>query len=409
MSSPPETRCTRARLGSSLPAPRRARPSAPAAALAAQGGCVHEGALLAMIDRADEQPFRLRTTRYYCDCVIYLRSVILKPSRRPWCPTRPPCPTCCRPNGCRPRACPCPPSAAAFRRIPNGHNVVNVASVLLQSFGVLAVATLDRPPSAGSSPSSYGPRVFALSPSWATRPPTGCCSPGGGNDLVGKWLLAYPAFVPFDVYRRSHFAHHKDEMGPNEPDLNLYRGYPITADSHAAQAQARRRSATPAGRTSRACSARSRSENGRAVALKILAAQVHLSSALWLIVGPLVALPRALARTVDDGVARDQPAALHRRARRHDPIEGPPPHHPRRAPVPDRPGSGCAVQHRWHLAHHVDMGVPFQNLPRLHARAGRAGWVTDEIEYPSYRALWTQTRVRSAALATPRPRRPWLR
>jgi fatty acid desaturase len=42
----------------------------------------------------------------------------------------------------------------------------------------------------------------------------------------------------------------------------------------------------------------------------------------------------------------------------------------------------------WHLAHHVDMGVPFQNLPRLHQELVDAGWVTEALEYPSYRALW---------------------
>ena len=26
-------------------------------------------------------------------------------------------------------------------------------------------------------------------------------------------------------------AHHKDEFGPNEPDMNLYNGYPITPAS----------------------------------------------------------------------------------------------------------------------------------------------------------------------------------
>ena len=60
------------------------------------------------------------------------------------------------------------------------------------------------------------------------------------NDLVGKWGLAYPAFVPFDLYRRSHFAHHKDEMGPNEPDLNLYLGYPVTRASLRRKLRARR-------------------------------------------------------------------------------------------------------------------------------------------------------------------------
>ena len=39
------------------------------------------------------------------------------------------------------------------------------------------------------------------------------------NDFVGKWLLDYPGLVPFDLYRRSHFAHHKDEFGPGEPDI----------------------------------------------------------------------------------------------------------------------------------------------------------------------------------------------
>ena len=32
--------------------------------------------------------------------------------------------------------------------------------------------------------------------------------------------------------------------------------------------------------------------------------------------------------------------------------------------------------------------VPFQNLPRLHHELEQAGWVTDSIQYPSYRALW---------------------
>ena len=37
--------------------------------------------------------------------------------------------------------------------------------------------------------------------------------------------------MPLDAYRRGHFAHHKDEFGPGEPDLNLYNGYPITEAS----------------------------------------------------------------------------------------------------------------------------------------------------------------------------------
>ena len=51
------------------------------------------------------------------------------------------------------------------------------------------------------------------------------------NDFVGRWLLAYPTLQGFTAYRRVHFAHHRDELGPDEPDVGLYRGYPIAADS----------------------------------------------------------------------------------------------------------------------------------------------------------------------------------
>ena len=42
----------------------------------------------------------------------------------------------------------------------------------------------------------------------------------------------------------------------------------------------------------------------------------------------------------------------------------------------------------WHLAHHVDMGVPWRNLPRLHQELVDAGWVVEGLEYPTYRAFW---------------------
>jgi fatty acid desaturase len=53
----------------------------------------------------------------------------------------------------------------------------------------------------------------------------------------------------------------------------------------------------------------------------------------------------------------------------------------------------------WHLAHHVDMGVPWRNLPRLHAELEAAGYVTPELTYPSYRALWRALRSRPEASA----------
>src|SRR5205085_1137195 len=53
----------------------------------------------------------------------------------------------------------------------------------------------------------------------------------------------------------------------------------------------------------------------------------------------------------------------------------------------------------WHLAHHVDIGVPFRHLPRFHEELVRSGWVVPELEYPSYLALW-----RRLASGAPRDR-----
>ena len=42
----------------------------------------------------------------------------------------------------------------------------------------------------------------------------------------------------------------------------------------------------------------------------------------------------------------------------------------------------------WHLAHHVDIGVPFAHLPEFHRELVDAGYVTEEFVWPSYRSLW---------------------
>ncbi|CAB4719410.1 unannotated protein [freshwater metagenome] len=44
----------------------------------------------------------------------------------------------------------------------------------------------------------------------------------------------------------------------------------------------------------------------------------------------------------------------------------------------------------WHLAHHVDSGIPFRNLPECHRALVEAGYASDALEYPSYRALWSR-------------------
>ena len=208
------------------------------------------------------------------------------------------------------------------------------------------------------------------------------------NDAVGP-LGASPTrrSCRSTRYRRGHFAHHKDEFGPNEPDMNLYNGYPIT------EASFRRKMWRDARGTLGLEEPQGPAAVAQEPARPARSRSASSSMQVPLIVGghrrrALVAVPAAVARAVADVVARDQPPALDRRARRHGALEGPPPDDAPRAPgwlarfwmVPLNTG--------WHLAHHVDMGVPWRNLPRLHAELEAAGYVTPELTYPSYRALW---------------------
>ena len=128
---------------------------------------------------------------------------------------------------------PKPEIRGELRRIPNGHNVLNVASVWLQSFGLLAVAAwIDRWWVWPIAFVLMGRGVRALRhPRPRGRAPAAVLEPPRQRRRSGDGAWPTPPSCPFDLYRRSHFAHHKDEMGPNEPDLGLYRGYPITQAS----------------------------------------------------------------------------------------------------------------------------------------------------------------------------------
>ena len=275
-----------------------------------------------------------------------------------------------------------------LRRIPNGRNVLNVLSVWVQSFGLLALAAwIDRwwvwPIAFVLMGRAFG--LYAILAHEAAH--RLLFSNRRANDTVGRWGLAYPAFVPFDLYRRSHFAHHKDEMGPNEPDLNLYLGYPIT---RASMRRKLRRDATgnSGWKNLKGLVRAFTSETGRPAALRILAAQVVVAVLITVITGKWWAYPvlwllpwmtvwRVLNRlrsiAEHGGMARSKD----RRETTHVVRQTWP---ARFWIVPFNTG--------WHLAHHVDMGVPFHHLPALHDELVASGWVTAELTYPSYRALW---------------------
>ncbi|MBK5222074.1 MAG: fatty acid desaturase family protein [Acidimicrobiia bacterium] len=206
------------------------------------------------------------------------------------------------------------------------------------------------------------------------------------NDRVGRWLLAYPAFVPLDAYRRSHFAHHKEEFGPNEPDMGLYVGYPIS------RASFRRKLLRDAVGISgwknlKPLLTALTKPTSRPLATRILGTQLVLLGAataagrpelylgLWLL--PWMTSWRVVNRL---RAVAEHGGMEHSTDRRRTT------HHVRQSwlaratIVPFNTG--------WHLAHHVDTGVPWRNLPAMHHELVAARWVTPDLEHPSYRALW---------------------
>ncbi|MFM2079087.1 MAG: hypothetical protein RJA49_2977 [Actinomycetota bacterium] len=217
------------------------------------------------------------------------------------------------------------------------------------------------------------------------------------NDLVGRWLLGYPSFTSTDAYRRVHMAHHRDEFGPDEPDIPLYIGYPIGAASFRRKLV---RDAT--GRTGiklmrgLLTNARSQNQKVRRTFWKIVLVQAVLLAAAiasghwWLYpvfwLAPYLTVWRVINRLRSVAEHGGMQRSPDRRESTHSVRQ-----HPvaRTLLVPYRIG--------WHLAHHVDSGVPFRNLPMLHDALREAGYVDDSFEYPSYPAIWRALRTEPVA------------
>lgn len=284
---------------------------------------------------------------------------------------------------------------AELRRIPNLRNVVAVALAWIQAAVVVGVAVW------AAHPIVYLLAVVVMGTSFARLAILAheaahklLFSRRRANDLVGRWLCAYPAFVPLDAYRRSHFAHHRDELGPNEPDQALYAGYPVT------RASFRRKLVRDAvgisgwknlvpllrattSSTARPVALRILLAQGALFVLALLAGRPELYLLLWLV--PWMTSWRVLNRLRSVAEHAGMERSDDRRRTTHVVRQSLP---ARLTIVPYNTG--------WHLAHHVDMGVPWSNLPRLHDELVDAGWVTPDLEYPSYRALWKALAARPA-------------
>jgi len=209
------------------------------------------------------------------------------------------------------------------------------------------------------------------------------------NDWVGRWLLGYTSFTTTDGYRRVHMAHHREEFGPEEPDIALYANYPVSKDS------LRRKLVRDAtGRTglkllrAQLRGLRNPDIAARRVQHKIWAVQLLLLAAcivggvwyvyplFWLL--PYLTVWRVINRLRSIAEHGGMMASKDRRITTHS--------------VRQRIGARFLLvpyNIGWHLAHHVDSGVPFRNLPKFHDALRESGYVDDSFEYPSYRTLWT--------------------
>ena len=127
---------------------------------------------------------------------------------------------------------PTPAFREQLRRIPNTRNALAVLSVYAQTIGIIVLAVwLDNWfvwiaafILMGRAHAQFAALMHEAAHRLLFRNRQ-------VNDFVGRWLLGFPAFTPIDAYRRGHMAHHREEFGPDEPDIPLYRGYPISRAS----------------------------------------------------------------------------------------------------------------------------------------------------------------------------------
>lgn len=272
-----------------------------------------------------------------------------------------------------------------LRKINNVANVGTVAGVFVQSFGVAGLAGYF------NTWWSYVLGFLALGGAHCRLNILGheaahrlLFSNRKANDLVGR-ALAYPTFQALMAYRRSHFAHHRDEMGPEEPDLALYSGYPIPPDSWRRKL---RRDATGVSAYKNFRGLFQALRKGAREAQYIVAVQVVMIGISVAVMRPLMYVIwiaswstiwrvsnrwRSIAE--HGGLVQSKDRRLTTHVIRQTWLA-------KVYMVPYNTG--------WHLAHHVDMGVPWRNLPKLHAELVDSGWVVEGLEYPSYRAFLKQ-------------------
>ena len=280
----------------------------------------------------------------------------------------------------------------SLRTVPDARNAIAASGAVAFPLAVVAAAVALSHPAAWIAAFLLMPiaqnRLFILHHEAAHRV---LFSNRRLNDLLGINLVGWLTFgTGGHGYRVGHMNHHRDEFGPKEPDFGLYARYPITS---ASMRRKHRRDLTgvSAFRIIRPRFQRLGEVHHRRLTYRFLAGQALLLAAFWASGHPwlyllLWVLPWA---TLYQGLNRIRAIAEHGGMTRSDDRRRTT-HHvhqslaARMVLVPFSVG--------YHLAHHVDMTVPYRNLPRLH-RALVADGYLGELEWPTYRSLWRALRA----------------
>ena len=344
--------------------------------------------VLAMTDRAvSDEALR--------GCVTCGRTVILGPMAVTMLPAAEAVPDVLPTERLSATGMPVPAVRAELRRIPDRANAWTVTFLWLSTIAIFVVAVrISHPLGWIAAFLLMGPqfaRFASLSHEAAHRL---LFTNKRTNDFVGRWVVGYPAFVSTDLYRRGHMAHHKDEFGPNEPDMNLYNGYPITYASMRRKLN-RDLFGNSGWKNLKSLLRGLKFEGSRVHAARIVASQVVLLAictiagwpqlyfllwfAPWMTEWRVINRLRSIAE--HGGMRRSNDRRLTSHTVKQSLLPG-------LIMVPYNIG--------YHLSHHVDMGVPWRKLPQLHAELIDAGYITPELEYPSYRALWRKLASRSS-------------
>lgn len=299
-----------------------------------------------------------------------------------------------RPDG-RPR----PELRAQLRRIPNARNALTVALALLSPPLIIAVVIWASNPVvavlAFPIMALAQNRMYILHHEAAHRL---LFSKRKINDLIGVNLLGWiPLGTGTHHYRRGHANHHRDEFGPKEPDFLLYSFYPIAPSSLrrklrrdaigvSAYRQLKPRFTGILKREHFVNSLRFFGMQLAVFAAFATAGHPLFFVTLWVL--PYITVYQILNRLRSIAEHGGMTRSEDRRKTSHHVRQG----------ILSRIMAPLSVG--YHIAHHVDSGVPLRNLPQFHQILVEDGYLTDDLVWPNYRSLWKALVAQSDAPLT---------